>query len=212
MPAESKESIRSWSVANTAPSVDKPSVCRRPPAEKTADPTSATGLQQSVAAWEDTSSLTPTTPRAVKMPTFGRVVVVFASAFWQASLSDGDNSPLTLIVTKCGGVWPTFLCVCVCVCSVPNVERLTQPLLTVKPLFQIPVVPSQGSFCTQKASVDSNKSAQEWREAAASWCAFVWQMLHSGSYLVDLGGGGMIKRKMRSLRRNRMWVKPRTFG
>lgn len=124
VPVQPDESTRSWSSAHAGQSVDKPP----PPEEATAEPAFATGHQQSVAAWEDTGSLTPrctssAAPRAVKMPTFGRVVVVFVSPFWQAPPSDRNKS-LTLIAKKCGRYSP-LSCVCsyVCVCVLCQMRR-----------------------------------------------------------------------------------------
>lgn len=122
VPVRPDESTRSWSSAH-GQSVDTPP----PPEEATAEPAFATGHQQSAAAWEDTGSLTPrctssAAPRAVKMPTFGRVVVV--SPFWQAFPSDRNKSPLTLIAKKCGRYSP-LSCVCssVCVCALCQMRR-----------------------------------------------------------------------------------------
>lgn len=86
------------------------------------------GKTGSLTAWCTSSAA----PRAVKMPTFGRVVVVFVSPFWQASPSDRNKSPLTLIAKKCGRYSPLS---CVCVRSVPNEERINQWFFPVKPPF-----------------------------------------------------------------------------
>lgn len=103
-------------------------------------PTKRDGLGR----WRLSNPTSSPAPRAVKMPTFGRVVVVFVSPFRQASPGDRNNSPLTLIVRKCGRYVP-LSCVCssVRVCSVTSEEKINQRLFPVKPLFQFPVVPSQ---------------------------------------------------------------------
>lgn len=103
-------------------------------------PTKRDGLGR----WRLSNPTSSPAPRAVKMPTFGRVAVVFVSTFRQASLRDRNNSPLTLIVKKCGRYDP-LSCVCssVRVCSVTSEEKINQRLFPVKSLFQFPVVPSQ---------------------------------------------------------------------
>lgn len=164
VPVQPDKSTRSWSSAHTGQSVNKPP----PPEEATADQAFATGHQQSVAAWEDTGSLTPppprtssAAPRAVKMPTFGRVVVVFASPFWQASPSDRNKSPLTLIAKKCGRYSPlSCACSTVCVCVLCQMRRgLTSGFSQWNPPFQFPVVPSgRWLFFPHSCSLLSSRS------------------------------------------------------
>ena len=131
--------------------VDLPPACR-PPTETTADPGTVTGHQPSNAPREGTTYLTPVPPSIVKMPTFGRVVIVFMSLYfdrrvWVARII----LPWPWYSYSVAGMpyFPVCVCVCVCVCVfhcvcslyVPSEERIKQWLSKAKP-FPIPCGPS----------------------------------------------------------------------
>ena len=112
----------------------------RPPTETTADPGTVTGHQPSSAPREGTTYLTPVPPSVVKMPTFGRVVIVFMSPYFDRRVW----------VARIILAWPWYsysvagmphfpggVCVFHCVCSlyVSSEERIKQWLSKAKPFF-----------------------------------------------------------------------------